>query len=190
MNRKLKSFIITLFIYIVIVVISIAIKIHLASIPERVITISLMEGKSLQKEKNMGNKADVNLGIGEGDIPLPYPKGKPVLPSPKKPVPPVSSTNRGNAKKPYSITGELAKRRLIKFVKPVYPKGNQEQTTVSLKIVVNKDGYITRINVIKTGGDAFDKNAVNAVREWRFQSLPPNETKNEEGIVNIYFILK
>ena len=190
MNRSLKSFIITLFIYIVIVVISIMIKIHLTSIPERIITISLMEGRSLQKEKNMGTKNEANLGIGKGDIPLPYPEGKPALPSPTKPVPPVSPTNIGSAKKPYSITGELAKRKLIKFVKPAYPKGNQEQTMVSLKIVVDKDGYITRINVIKTGGDAFDKNAVNAVREWRFQSLPPNETKNEEGVVNIYFILK
>ena len=190
MSRKLKSFIITLFIYIFIVIIFLFAKIHLGPAPERIIAISLMEGALEHKGKGSRSVVEANLGIGEGEVPLPYPEGKPVLPLPKKPVPPIASTETGSGKKPYSIVGELSKRRLIKFIKPVYPEGKIEQTMVSLKIVVDKDGNVIKINLIKTGGDAFDKNAIESVREWKFQPLPPNEAKDETGVVNIYFLLK
>lgn len=190
MNRKLKSFIITLFVYIFIVIIFLFVKIHLRPAPERIIAISLIEGTLEHKGKGSRSVVKANLGIGEGEVPLPYPEGKPALPLPRKPVPPITSTETGNGKKPYSIMGELSKRRLIKFVKPAYPAGKIEQTLVSLKIVVDKDGNVIKINLIKTGGDAFDRNAIESVREWKFQPLPPNETKNEIGVVNIYFLLK
>jgi len=190
LGRKLKSFIITLFIYLGILIIFLFIKIHLATVVERTISITLMEDKGRgHKWEKSGNVIEAG-GIGEGSVPLPYPSGKPTLPFPKKPVPPVSSIEKGNGKKPYSITGELSKRRLIKFVKPVYPEGKLEQTMVSLSIVVDKDGNVKRINVVKTGGNAFDKNAIRAIQDWKFQPLPSNETRDETGIVNIYFLLK
>jgi len=190
LNRRLKSFIITLSVYILIVIVLLFVKIHLTPEPERIIAISLMEGKLEHKGEGSRNVVEAKLGMGEGEIPLAYPEGKLVLPLPKKPVPPVASTEIGKGKKPYSIMGELSKRRLIKFVKPAYPEGKLEQTMVSLKIVVDKDGNVIKINLIKTGGDAFDKNAIESVREWKFQPLPPNETKDETGVVNIYFLLK
>jgi len=190
LSRRLKSLIITVSIYIVIVCVFIFIKIHLTPTPEKIITISLMETGSISESKNAKGKIESNLGVGDYDIPVPYPKSKSISPM-QKALPPPALSEKGNVQnKPYSILGEIAKRKLIKFVKPIYPEGNMEQSMVSIKITVNRDGYITRINVIKTGGDAFDNNAIKALQEWRFQPLPPNKEKDEQGIVNIYFILK
>ena len=191
MNRQLKSFLITTGLYIILTLVFIFVRFKIPHIEEHIISFSLMEEGMLGKVKNESGKEVLGgIGIMGGEVPIVSAEQKPELLPFKKPEPPLSVKLGSKGNKSYSILGEISKRRLIKFVKPKYPEGVQGEATVSLKITVDRDGNVVKLNVIKTGEARFDKNAIEAVKEWKFQPLPPNVNKLEEGIVNIYFLLK
>jgi len=122
-----------------------------------------------------------------GDIPLHTGKTKRSLsPLPKPPY--EGGKTESGERKGYRLAGELSKRKIIHFKKPKYPENENENTQVQLQIEANPDGTIKSVTIVKTGGLSFDRNATEAVREWRFQPLAPNVKQTiQSGIVTIYF---
>lgn len=92
------------------------------------------------------------------------------------------------SEKGYSISGDISTRKLIKFKKPEFPKEEKEPSKVQLEITVNESGEIVKIEIMKTGGYNFDRNAIEAVKEWRF--MPIKNVTEQKGIVTINFKMK
>jgi len=111
--------------------------------------------------------------------------------------PKVSSTGNetlgtgGEKGMPYSITGTLSKRKILKQVIPPYPKGYEERTKVVVKLTVEPKGEVKKLLLLKTGGEVFDRVTLEALREWKWESLPPNaEQADQEGTITFFYELK
>ncbi len=91
----------------------------------------------------------------------------------------------------YTITGEISKRRVINKVIPTYPEGYNIQTEVSYELFVTPDGHIQRIRIVKRGGEVFNKITLDALRQWRFEKLPPNLPQEiQSGIITFIYRLR
>lgn len=92
---------------------------------------------------------------------------------------------------PFSITGALSKRKILKKVLPSYPSGYEERTDVQVKLTVGPAGEVKKLLLMKTGGAVFDNTTLEALREWRWEPLPPGvEQADQEGIITFYYELK
>lgn len=92
---------------------------------------------------------------------------------------------------PFSITGALSKRKILKKVLPPYPAGYEERTDVQVKLTVGPAGEVKKLLLLKTGGAVFDNTTLEALREWKWEPLPPSvEQVDQEGIITFYYELK
>lgn len=89
---------------------------------------------------------------------------------------PAASTQSSGAK-PIRIGGDVQEANLITKVQPVYPasaKAAGIQGTVSLDMVVSKDGVPEDIKVISSPSDDLTQSALEAVRQWRYRATHLN----------------
>ncbi len=190
MNRKVLSIIWTVIIYSLLVSIFTFVIIDIKTKEDKFIILGF---ETIRNEfvkgviPKGGGTEDVFSTLG--DVPLEIKKTKQKLSLLEKPPYKGGKLyDSEEGEKKFTLSGELSKRRLIHFLKPEYPEGISENTVVKLSISANPDGAVATIDIVKTGGLVFDQNAIQAVREWRFQPLPPNvEQVLQTGIVTIYF---
>ncbi|MFI5308775.1 MAG: TonB family protein, partial [Polyangiales bacterium] len=72
---------------------------------------------------------------------------------------------------PPSAPDEIAPPVLVQRVDAVYPPqalGAREQAAVSLLVTVGVDGSVSEAVVAESGGEAFDRAALDAIKQWRF----------------------
>jgi protein TonB len=70
------------------------------------------------------------------------------------------------------VGGDVLPPKLLSTVEPKYPRPLFHQRKPSLVLVgltVSTDGVPTDIHIVKSGGDTFDKSALTAVQQYRFQ---------------------
>lgn len=63
---------------------------------------------------------------------------------------------------------------LIKRVEPIYPplaRARRLEGTVVLDAVIQKDGSVSEVTVLKSGNAMFDRAAMDALRQWRFTPI-------------------
>jgi TonB family protein len=190
-NIKLISLISTAIIYIALILFFLLVSVNLKSPGDEFVTLGFQVIDNVEEKGNMpeiGGTEDIFSSAG--DIAINTEKTKRSLSPLEKPPYEGGEIERGK-KEGYKLVGELAKRKIIHFKKPEYPENESENTEVNLEIEVNPDGTVKTIRVVKTGGISFDNNAMEAVREWRFQPLAPNAKQSvQTGIVTIYFEIK
>ena len=188
MNIKPIPLASTVTIYCFLILLSFLISINLQPREEEFVTLGfeiIEEIEETGAPEEIGGTEDIFSSLG--DIPIQTEKIKRNLSPLQKPSYEGAETESGQ-KKGYKLAGELSKRKIIHFKKPEYPKNENENTQVQLEIEANPDGTIKSVTIVKTGGIPFDRNATEAVRDWRFQPLPPNVKQTiQSGIVTIYF---
>jgi protein TonB len=72
--------------------------------------------------------------------------------------------------------------QLLRKVVPAYPPSMQAshmEGEVVLDCVINRDGSIGDITVVRSSGLAFERAAITAVRQWRYTPIP------DEGILTV-----
>jgi TonB family protein len=69
---------------------------------------------------------------------------------------------------PMRVGGDVLPPKLISSVEPKYPRPLFHKRKPSL-VLVGLDGVPTDIHIVKSGGDTFDKSALSAVQQYRFQ---------------------
>ena len=75
------------------------------------------------------------------------------------------------------IGGDVLPPTLTHQVEPKYPRpflGRPKASHVVLGLVVDAQGLPTKIHVVTTGGEDFDKNAIKAVEQYRFGPATEN----------------
>jgi TonB family protein len=187
-NIKPIPLISTIIIYCFLLLLFFLISINLKPREEEFVTLGfeiIEEIEETGRLEEIGGTDDIFSPVG--DIPIQTEKIKRNLSPLQKPSYQGAETESGK-KKGYRLAGDLSKRKIIHFKKPAYPEKENENTQVQLKIEANPDGTIKSVTIVKTGGIPFDRNATEAVRDWRFQPLPPNVKQTiQNGVVTIYF---
>jgi protein TonB len=98
--------------------------------------------------------------------------GLPEAPPPPPPAPAAPSA-------PVRIGGKVQPPRLIDRVEPSYPPmavSAHLQGIVILEAIVNEEGRVTEVKVLRSVNPLLDKEALNAVRQWRYAPVILNGT--------------
>lgn len=118
------------------------------------------------------------------------PEEKPEPPKPKR-IP------KAEAKREIagaSLIGPVADRRLLSYETPSYPEKARREAiegSVKLYFTVLPDGRVKEnIMIEKTSGiDGFDRNAVAALRAWRFEPMKSGATGEQWGSITFHYRL-
>ncbi|HEV8396239.1 MAG TPA: TonB family protein [Vicinamibacterales bacterium] len=101
--------------------------------------------------------------------------GLPEAPPPPPPPPPPPAAPRA----PVRIGGQIQPPTLIRRVEPAYPPmavSAHVQGTVILEAVVDESGAVTDVKVLRSGNPLLDREALIAVRQWRYSPVVLNGT--------------
>lgn len=95
--------------------------------------------------------------------------------APPAPPPPPPAAPRA----PVRIGGQVQPPTLIRRVEPVYPPvavSAHLQGLVILEAIVDEDGVVTEVKVLRSVNPLLDREAVTAVRQWRYAPVVLNGT--------------
>jgi protein TonB len=88
------------------------------------------------------------------------------------PIVPAQTPAPATTPTPMKVGGDVLPPKLISTVELKYPRPLFHKPKASLVLVgvtVPVDGIPTDLHIVKSGGAAFDKSALNAVKRYRFQ---------------------
>ncbi len=93
-----------------------------------------------------------------------------------------------------TLTGLVADRRVLEHTMPTYPSWATTQAVeglVTLYFLVMPNGQVKEnVQVQKTAGyQDFDRNAVVAIRQWRFEPLTGNDVREQWGTITFRYRL-
>lgn len=91
---------------------------------------------------------------------------------PPPPPPPAPAT-----REPVRIGGDIQPPALVHRVEPVYPPAAvvaRLQGIVILEALVDRDGLVAEVKVLRSAGSILDREALTAVRQWRYSPLLRN----------------
>lgn len=94
------------------------------------------------------------------------------LPEPPPPPPPLPE-----APPPIRIGGKIQSPTLLHRVEPFYPPvavSARLQGLVILEALVDRDGTVADVKVLRSAGSVLDREALTAVRQWRYAPLVLN----------------
>jgi len=97
--------------------------------------------------------------------------------------------------KPIRVGGSVAQSNLTTKVQPVYPKAAKTagvQGTVSLEMVISKEGEPLDLRVLDSPSDDLTQSALEAVRQWRYKPtlLNGNPVEIVTDVIVNYTLLK
>jgi len=94
------------------------------------------------------------------------------LPEPPPPPPPPAATHA-----PVRVGGQIQAPTLIHRVEPYYPSTAVDarlQGIVILEAIVDRDGSVAEVKVLRSANTLLDREAILAVKQWRYQPLVLN----------------
>ncbi len=95
------------------------------------------------------------------------------VPEPPPPPPPPAPA----ARDPVRIGGDIQPPALVHRVEPIYPPAAvaaRLQGIVILEALVDREGLVTDVKVLRSAGSILDRQALAAVRQWRYSPLLRN----------------
>jgi periplasmic protein TonB len=95
------------------------------------------------------------------------------LPEPPPPPPPPAPPAGG----PVRIIGDVQPPALLHRVEPIYPPAAviaRLQGLVILEALVDRDGTVAEVRVVRSAGSVLDREALIAVRQWRYAPFMQN----------------
>jgi len=97
----------------------------------------------------------------------------------------------GSAQESFRIEGEAANRQILYKVVPEYPPGLQREAVVRVRFVVLPDGSVGEMVPVLKGDPTLESITLQALRQWRFNPLPPGAPQKEvTGIITFRYLLR
>lgn len=91
----------------------------------------------------------------------------------------------------FRIEGEAANRQILYKVVPEYPHGLQREAVVRVRFVVLPDGSVGEMVPVLKGDATLESITLQALRQWRFNPLPPSAPQEEvSGIITFRYLLR
>ena len=119
-----------------------------------------------------GLLASAGLITANGAAALPNPPSSPTSNFTSKTAPASTAAKDGHDH-PIRVSGEAEQAKLTHKVNPVYPpvaKAARVEGTVRLDVTISKEGVPEDIQVIASPNDDLAQSAVDAVRQWRYET--------------------
>ncbi|MCR4439027.1 MAG: TonB family protein [bacterium] len=97
----------------------------------------------------------------------------------------------GGGQESFGIEGEAANRQILYKVIPEYPHGLQREAVVKVRFVVLPDGSVGEMVPVLKGDATLESITLQALRQWRFNPLPPGAAQKEvTGIITFRYLLR
>ncbi|MBC7185611.1 MAG: TonB family protein [Calditrichaeota bacterium] len=97
----------------------------------------------------------------------------------------------GGGQESFKIEGEAANRQILYKVIPEYPHGLQREAVVRVRFVVLPDGSVGEMVPVLKGDATLESITLQALRQWRFNPLPPGAPQKEvTGIITFRYLLR
>ncbi|MFA3781559.1 TonB family protein [Melioribacteraceae bacterium 4301-Me] len=74
-------------------------------------------------------------------------------------------------------------RKIYSYILPQYPEGVSKEIDVKLKFTIMPDGTVGKIFPLIKADAKLEMAAINSLRQWRFEPLPPNAKQIEQSVV-------
>ena len=82
--------------------------------------------------------------------------------------------------------GGKGTRRIYSFNIPSYPEGVQKQVDIRLRFSILPDGTVGTIIPQTKADTKLENAAINALRQWRFEPLSPNQKQAEQTAIFVF----
>ncbi len=82
--------------------------------------------------------------------------------------------------------GGKGTRRIYSFNIPSYPEGVQKEVDIRLRFTILPDGTVGTIIPQTKADTKLENAAINALRQWRFEPLSPNQKQSEQTAVIVF----
>jgi protein TonB len=82
--------------------------------------------------------------------------------------------------------GGKGTRRIYSFNIPSYPEGVQKEADIRLRFTILPDGTVGTIIPQTKADTKLENSAINALRQWRFEPLSPNQKQSEQTAVIVF----
>jgi len=110
-----------------------------------------------------------------------------------KPIPsgaPIRLNDSGSSL-PYAIEGAVAQRSVVYKIIPDYPENLQKEAVIKIRFTVLPDGKVGEMIPIIRADAKLEKITLDALRQWRFNPLPKNQSpRTETGVITFRYLLK
>lgn len=104
---------------------------------------------------------------------------------------PPSDMRSGANNQNYTLEGDASKRSIVTQVLPEYPSGLQREAVVKIRFWVLPDGRVGAMIPVQKGDPTLEEITMKALRQWRFNALPPGEEQqNVEGVITFVYKLR
>lgn len=74
-------------------------------------------------------------------------------------------------------------RKIYSYILPEYPEGVSKEIDVKLKFTILPDGTVGKIFPLIKADARLEMAAINSLRQWRFEPLPPNAKQVEQTAI-------
>lgn len=74
-------------------------------------------------------------------------------------------------------------RKIYSYILPKYPEGVSKEIDVKLKFTILPDGTVGKIIPLIKADAKLEMAAINSLRQWRFEPLPPNAKQTEQTAI-------
>jgi protein TonB len=82
--------------------------------------------------------------------------------------------------------GGTGKRKIYSYNIPPYPEGVLKEIDVKLRFSILPDGTVGRIFPLIKADTRLETAAINSLRQWRFESLPPSQKQADQSVIIIF----
>jgi len=79
--------------------------------------------------------------------------------------------------------GGRGKRRIYSYFLPPYPEGVSKEIDLRLRFTILPDGTVSKIIPLIKADARLESTAINSLRQWRFEPIPPNMKQLEQTVV-------
>jgi len=82
--------------------------------------------------------------------------------------------------------GGQGQRKIYSFKIPEYPEGVHKEIDIRLRFTILPDGTVGNIFPLIKADTHLENAAINSLRQWRFESLTPNQKQGEQVAVIVF----
>ncbi len=79
--------------------------------------------------------------------------------------------------------GGRGMRRIYSYSLPDYPEGVSKEIDVKLRFTIMPDGTVGKIFPLIKADARLELTAINSLRQWRFEPLPPNAKQIDQTVI-------
>lgn len=93
--------------------------------------------------------------------------------------------------RPFRIQWTGSNREIVRSILPEVPSGIEREVTLQFRFGVSPTGDVTAIRPLQKGAPALEAAALNALRQWKFQPLPPESPQQiQEAVITFRFRIR